>query len=482
MGRVLLLLLLLGVELMCFRGVEADSVDTIARLFGPGPLALQDVVRGLPEEAKQGAKEIFARLDRDGSGSVSFDELLLAFPRSAKTEGDDIRQAHLSLGGAGAMWITWVTEDKEGVPFARWGSAANSLPYNASGTTFTYNVGFLGWHKWLHQVEMSGLGVDTKVYYQFGTVGGSVSQVGSFQMPGTATATIAFQGDQGTIEPLGNAVAEQMARDSLATRFDAVHVVGDLAYAWKSAVPGPEEQWIWDLYCQEQTVYSTRVPHMTTIGNHEQFSNATSYAARYRMPGPESGGNLSFYYSYNVGPVHVIAFTTDGPPDHSPGSPQYVWLQHDLQSVNRSVTPWVIFTTHRPLFCSARAEFGQHAGEEAILEPLLLAGKVDLVVVGHVHVYERIYPNIKGVPVVGTNTTNVWRNPGAPAYVVQGTGGCLLNFGTSDRVWKNPAPVWSAKRARHYGYGLMTANSTVLHYAFKLEADNSVFDEFWISK
>ncbi len=48
---------------------------------------------------------------------------------------------------------------------------------------------------------------------------------------------------------------------------------------------------------------------MTTIGNHEQFANASSYEARFRMPGPESGGDGSVYYSYNVGPVHIVAFS-----------------------------------------------------------------------------------------------------------------------------------------------------------------------------
>ncbi len=154
-----------------------------------------------------------------------------------------------------------------------------------------------------------------------------------------------------------------------------------------SATPGPEEQWIWDLYQQEQTAYALRVPQMVTIGNHEQFANATAFANRYRMA-TGGGGVPPFYYSYNVGPVHIVAFTTDGPPGYAAGSPQLAWLASDLAAVDRSVTPWVVFTTHRPLYCSAIMEFGEHADEAKVIEPLLLAGKVDLVVTGHVHVYE----------------------------------------------------------------------------------------------
>lgn len=90
----------------------------------------------------------------------------------------------------------------------------------------------------------------------------------------------------------------------------------------------------------EQEQYALSTPLMTTIGNHEQFRNATAYINRFRMPGPESGGNGSIYYSYNMGPVHVIAFSMDGPVAHSVSSPQYLWLQNDLHSVDRSVTPW----------------------------------------------------------------------------------------------------------------------------------------------
>lgn len=94
--------------------------------------------------------------------------------------------------------------------------------------------------------------------------------------------------------------------------------------------------------------------------------------------------------------------------------------------------------------------------------------------------FQRILPNIGG-KVVSGNATSVFQNPGAPAYVVQGTGGCLLDLDRTE--WVSPTPAWSAVREReHYGYALMTANATHLHYAFRLERDNSVYDEMWIVK
>jgi len=373
------------------------------------------------------------------------------------------------------MWITWVTDESVSIPSVRWGVSSSRLLNSANGTSHN----FAGWNKTIHQAKMDRLpGEGTRIFYQFGHEESSIwSDMQSFATQKSLTCRLAIQGDQGTIEPLGNAVAKQIARDcEVAPGCDAMHVVGDLAYAWKSITPGPEEQWIWDLYMQEQQVYALSVPFMTTAGNHEQFENATSYLNRFRMPGPESGGKdaeyvplaplamqcltwLIRYFSYNVGPVHMIAFTTDGPSSHDAGSDQYNWLVQDLAAVNRSLTPWVVFTTHRPMYCSSKMEYDEHSGLAALLEP--------------------VYPNINGNPVVPIGSS-VWVNPTAPAYVVQGTGGCLLNPG---HTWNEPAPQWSAVRtASHYGYGMLDANATNLRWRFLLEANGSVFDEFSIIK
>jgi len=34
--------------------------------------------------------------------------------------------------------------------------------------------------------------------------------------------------------------------------------------------------------------------------------------------------------------------------DTSVGSPQYDWLANDLKSINRTITPWVISSSHCP--------------------------------------------------------------------------------------------------------------------------------------
>jgi hypothetical protein len=47
--------------------------------------------------------------------------------------------------------------------------------------------------------------------------------------------------------------------------------------------------------------------------------------------------NNKFWYSFNYGPVHVIAFSTEHAYDNA--SPQYQFLVTDLKNVNRMETP-----------------------------------------------------------------------------------------------------------------------------------------------
>jgi hypothetical protein len=63
-----------------------------------------------------------------------------------------------------------------------------------------------------------------------------------------------------------------------------------------------------------------------------------------RFTTPENGNEI-FWYSFDFGSVHVVQISSEH--DWQPGSEQYTWLEQDLQSVNRTATPWVVLTSHR---------------------------------------------------------------------------------------------------------------------------------------
>ena len=58
--------------------------------------------------------------------------------------------------------------------------------------------------------------------------------------------------------------------------------------------------------------------------------------------------NGVFWYSYDFGNVHTVVISSEH--DLSHGSPQFDFLLRDLKNVDRSVTPWVVLETHRPLY------------------------------------------------------------------------------------------------------------------------------------
>lgn len=81
------------------------------------------------------------------------------------------------------------------------------------------------------------------------------------------------------------------------------------------------------------------------------------FNARFIQPAGDQTGNLTPpitsdprlpYYSDDIGPLHVIFASTEH--DYHPGSEQHAFLLRDLSSVNRSATPIIIFTGHRPMY------------------------------------------------------------------------------------------------------------------------------------
>ena len=119
----------------------------------------------------------------------------------------------------------------------------------------------------------------------------------------------------------------------------------------------------------------------TSPGNHERDSPGTGgfqqgddsggecgvpFNARFIQPGGDAHSKpvpantsdlVPPFYSDNIGPVHVIFASSEH--DYHPGSEQYAFLVRDLSAVNRSATPFIIFSGHRPMYGSMTV--GEHA-------------------------------------------------------------------------------------------------------------------------
>lgn len=96
---------------------------------------------------------------------------------------------------------------------------------------------------------------------------------------------------------------------------------------------------------------------------------------RFHAPAsPQS--NSVFWYSFDYGLVHVVQISSEH--DFYRGSRQHSWLTGDLMSVNRSVTPWVVLTSHRMMYSTQVGNAGDFFVSELLKAELedLISGKV----------------------------------------------------------------------------------------------------------
>ncbi len=286
------------------------------------------------------------------------------------------------------------------------------------------------------------------------------------------------------------------------TNLTSVHHFGDISYARGAAH-------VWDSWFDMVQPLTSRVPLMVAIGNHEydhtdggglgkdpsgvetphgfmpSWGNfgedsggecGVPTAKRFQMP-TSTHSNGVFWYSFDYGIVHTVVISSEH--DLSPGSAQYVFLEHDLENVDRSKTPWVVLESHRPLYEGegsgswwSQNLVGQAMRDE--FEDLLLAYQVDLVLAGHYHEYQRTCD--------GLYKTQC--DKGGPIHITVGSAGAKLDDGFElVNHWTNHFIKGE------FGYGRITvANCTDMHFEFvrhgtKIQDDGGkVLDDVWIHR
>ncbi|MDP2437194.1 MAG: purple acid phosphatase [archaeon] len=319
---------------------------------------------------------------------------------------------------------------------------------------------------------------DSVIYYVCSN-GSSSSPVNQFRSPASQSVPTRFAalGDQGTFYPVGFKVAEQIAQ---LPALDMVLHAGDLCYAGTSgSSSGQEIEEIWDYWGRQNQQFSAKVPYMLTVGNHEQFYNFTSFIHRFHMP---QNGVGSFLYSYDVGFFHVLSFSSEQ--SYTPGTEQYNFIVNDLQQASQNLVqvPWIVVVDHRPFYCSDQGEYEAHNGDPSTstlskyLEPLFVQYRVNLVINGHMHVFERSLPVFNATSPYTAGDDHYTTKIAPPVYITVGSGGIFLDW-----KWIDPQPSWSAYRASEWGVAVVEANATTLHYQFQTTLGRQIKDEFWIS-
>jgi 3',5'-cyclic AMP phosphodiesterase CpdA len=270
---------------------------------------------------------------------------------------------------------------------------------------------------------------------------------------------IAVVGDIGTTINSRDNINTMTARHAVNPYSFLIHA-GDLSYA-------NDNQTIWDTFGNVIQPLAAQIPYMVAPGNHELISMFIPYQKRFVMPAEASGSDAgSLYYSFNYQLAHVIALNSEAQL-YGHTLNQYKWLAADLAKVDRSVTPWVFVFFHSPWYSSNTVHENSGESMRVSYEALFNSAKVDMVLNGHVHAYERTY-----------SVNNNQLDPAAPEYRTCGNGG---NHEGLYNTWIEPKPAWSAYRNAFYGFSSMEIyNATHLYWEAFRVSNNTVADSSWL--
>ncbi|XP_030449227.1 probable inactive purple acid phosphatase 27 [Syzygium oleosum] len=404
-----------------------------------------------------------------------------------------------------SMRITWVSGDKEPQE-VQYGDGKSQT---SEVSTFSQDdmcskvlpspAKDFGWHDpgYIHSAVMTGLQPSTSYSHKYGSDSAGWSEQVQFRTPPAGGSNelkfLAF-GDMGKaplddsvehyIQPGSVSVAKAVLDDVGSGNVDAIFHIGDISYATGFLVE-------WDFFLHLISPFASRVSYMTAIGNHERdyVDSGSVYIT------PDSGGECGIayetyfpmptpakdkpWYSIEQASVHFTVISTEH--DWSENSEQYQWMKGDMASVNRSKTPWLVFMGHRPLYTSGTGLGADQRFLDAV-EPLLLDNKVDIVLVGHVHNYERtcsVYQNqCKAMPKKDQNGVDTYdhSNYSAPMQVVIGMAGFTL-----DKFEDKPSD-WSLIRISEFGYFRGHATPEELRLEYVNADTRKVQDTFRITR
>ena len=304
-----------------------------------------------------------------------------------------------------------------------------------------------------HEVLLTNLQPSTKYYYTVGT-NESVSRPHLEQYFRTAprvgstdSIRIWALGDFGNSSKNQAACSNAISKFTKNHRPDAWIWLGDNAYSY-----GREEEYQKHVFRVYQESFFKNTPLYPAPGNHDYGdgdrtkSQHIPYFNIFSMPqNGEAGGvpsSSESYYSVDFGNVHLVSLDSYGLLDgghllSDTIGKQVQWLKQDLEA---NKLPWTIVYWHHSPYSKGSHDTDTEEDLIKIREnflPVLERYKVDLVLCGHSHVYERTHPILghygmantfdpKKHVVAQSDAPNKYRVNGARQgiiYIVNGSGG-----------------------------------------------------------
>jgi len=271
--------------------------------------------------------------------------------------------------------------------------------------------------------------------------------------------------------------------------YDLIVFAGDLAYDLHGVVDNSKNPQLTldngvngNKWLKKIMPITNRYAFMFSPGNHEgREKGMKSFLQRFYLP------NNNQYYSYDINNVHFISANSipwfdDAKTFTSKTTEAFTtWLQKDLQS--NGGKQWKVLYLHHPFYCSYTGHTrcsSEAANLRNALEDYVKNNKVDLVIQGHVHWYERTMPVYKSIPDTksASNDLSTFTNPIHPIYVVCGAGGNSEGIARSE----DPAKPYGVKVIGKAGVCEIKFDSTKLTLNYLSSDDESILDTFSIIK
>jgi predicted MPP superfamily phosphohydrolase len=284
-----------------------------------------------------------------------------------------------------------------------------------------------------HVVSLTGLSPNTQYYYSIGTSatvleGTAVNLFRTFPTEGTnKKVRIWSLGDFGIGSTRQANVKNQM-KNYIASQgdpyIDLFLWMGDNAY--QSGTDAEFQNFVFDRDPADASAYGyekimKQTPIYPTPGNHDYGNGSSARRQDLQIPyydimtlptKAEAGGvpsNTESYYSFNYGQIHFVSLDSDRFDEGSASTrfdntkAQITWLKLDLAAAQANPNiKWIIAFWHHPPYSKGTHDADTDSQLTQVrqnLLPVLEQYKVDLVMNGHSHVYERsrLQKNLYGI-------------------------------------------------------------------------------------
>ncbi len=370
--------------------------------------------------------------------------LFFAFPNSSSHQ---ITPSSLNLTPKGirltvindpsdSIVISWYTEEQASDPRVTY----SKNPELINSESIEASVKIID-STYIYQAELTGLKPETTYYFEVSSdASNKKAEIMSFTTaPGRKINNVKFLiwGDSRSQYD----VREEISKKAM-EKFDDI----DFTLHTGDIVTDGSRQGLWDRYFLDTEVINGYKQGFFIEGNHEKGLITKMYD-NIALP---TNGIDSRYYSFNWGPVSIVALNTNDAEIWAHEKMPLIWLDTELSNFNQDkYCLWKIAGMHHPIFNS---QIGRDDEHELIPTwcPIFEKYGVDLVFAGHNHYYERSYPmNHQGE--LDNSEFRNFNNPSDPIYfIAAGAGAPLYDRTKGQEDYESPSYSAYYKSIYHF--------------------------------